>query len=157
MNVPDLLYRVAAVLLVVVTLLVTADVVLSYFSASHPVFRSLSKIFAVWIVMLALPKITLEDQNIRIDYVYDRLSTAQQRRITRLTRVIRLGVFAVLFVSAVAATLAFYDRGLGAIGIPTFFLYFPLALVAAVILLAYLGEYLAAVPVLDRWSSTGGE
>ena len=141
MNLPNLMYRLASFLLVVVACMVLVDVSLRYFNASHPGLRVLSRISSVWIGLLALPKLTLEGDNIRIDYFYKRFSSSSQRWLDRLDRIVHVGVFTVLLYSGYSATVAFSDQSLGPLAVSAFHIYVPLVLASFVVLATYVFEF----------------
>lgn len=151
MKIADLLYKLSAVLLLVVAVLVVIDVTLRYFNASHPGFRVVSRILAVWIGLFALPKVTLENENIRIEYFYNRFAPRMKRRVDILDGVAHVSIFIVLFISAVFATAAFHDRSLGILGLPALLIYAPLVVASGVVLAKYaLVATTMARPRLER-------
>jgi len=109
---------VASVGLLVVVVVLLARPILRNVGVSLQGLQALSQIFAVWIAFLGLGVVELQRRQIRINYFFEKLTPAVQRRVDPAIIIVCLFVTAVIPLSAVFAVRALGNATIPTLGIP---------------------------------------
>lgn len=134
MNHFDKYVDLSAIFLLAVMIVVNLDVLIRFVWTSVPEFREIAVILTVWLIVLPIAQVTVDDRHIKIDFFYRRMSDRIRGRVDMLNAIVSGVVFASIVVSGALALESFMDQTTTFLGLSMAVVYFPLCYIAFVIM-----------------------